>query len=120
MAAGRLAPDALVTGQSSRCSAHRDGYVLDGYPRKLAQADGLDFDAVVYLDVPDEVDREAPARPRPADDTEDVIARAAARVRARTRSRSSSTTASSACWSRSTATVPRTRSPPTSQAALQS
>ncbi len=62
---------------AGRCSAklgRRDGYVLDGYPRKLSQADGLDFDAVVYLQVPDSVvERRLLARGR-GDDTKDVIA----------------------------------------------
>jgi adenylate kinase len=74
MAAGRLAPDELVTRAVLPALEHRDGYVLDGYPRTLSQAQGLDFDAVVYLDVPDEeVERRLLARGRD-DDTPDVIA----------------------------------------------
>jgi adenylate kinase len=73
MAAGRLAPDELVTRAIRPVIESLDGYVLDGYPRTLSQADGLDFDAVVYLDVPDdEVQRRLLGRGR-EDDTPDVI-----------------------------------------------
>jgi adenylate kinase len=74
MAAGRLAPDELVSRAVLAKLGRRDGYVLDGYPRTLSQAEGLDFDAVVYLHVPDEVvERRLLARGR-ADDKKDVIA----------------------------------------------
>jgi adenylate kinase len=73
MAAGRLAPDELVTRAIRPVIAALDGYVLDGYPRTTAQADGLDFDAVVYLRVPEEeVQRRLLARRR-EDDTAAVI-----------------------------------------------
>ena len=73
MAAGRLAPDELVSRAIAPVIESLDGYILDGYPRTLAQAQGLDFDAVVYLRVPDEeVERRLLARGR-ADDTADVI-----------------------------------------------
>jgi adenylate kinase len=73
MAAGRLAPDELVTRAVLPVIEALDGYILDGYPRTLSQAEGLDFDAVVYLRVPDdEVERRMLARGR-ADDTADVI-----------------------------------------------
>jgi adenylate kinase len=73
MAAGRLAPDELVTRAIRPVIESLDGYILDGYPRTLSQADGVDFDAVVYLDVPDEeVKRRLLGRGR-ADDTPDVI-----------------------------------------------
>lgn len=59
-----------------------DGYMLDGYPRTLAQADtlagiledsGSNLDAVVFVDAPeDELVRRALARQR-ADDTEEVV-----------------------------------------------
>jgi len=55
MAAGRLAPDELVTRAVLPVIEALGGYVLDGYPRTLSQAQGLDFDAVVYLKVPDDV-----------------------------------------------------------------
>jgi adenylate kinase len=54
MAAGRLAPDELVTRAVRPVIEKLDGYILDGYPRTLAQADGVEFDAVVYLRVPDD------------------------------------------------------------------
>ena len=65
MAAGRLAPDAVVTQAVKPVLDQRDGYVLDGFPRNLAQTDGLDFDVVIYLDVPDAVVTQAAAGPRP-------------------------------------------------------
>jgi len=73
MAAGRLAPDELVTRAVRPVIEQLDGYILDGYPRTPSQAEGLDFDAVVYLNVPeDEVMRRLLARGR-ADDKADVI-----------------------------------------------
>ena len=73
---------------------------------------GVDFDAVVYLDVPDEVvKRRLLARGR-ADDTARGDRRAAAPVRAGHARRWWSTTATRACCCASTATAPRTRSPP--------
>jgi adenylate kinase len=75
VAAGRLAPDELVTQAVLPALEGHDGYVLDGFPRTLAQTDGLDFDAVVYLDVPaPALERRLLARGR-ADDVPDVIAR---------------------------------------------
>jgi adenylate kinase len=74
VAAGRLAPDGLVTEAVRPALSRRDGYVLDGFPRTLAQARNVDFDAVVYLDVPEDVlVRRLLARGRD-DDREDVIA----------------------------------------------
>jgi adenylate kinase len=74
MAAGRLAPDELVTRAVLPVIERLDGYILDGYPRNLSQAEGLDFEAVVYLDVSDEeVMKRMLARGR-ADDKPDVIA----------------------------------------------
>jgi adenylate kinase len=73
MAAGRLAPDELVTRAVLPALQGRNGYVLDGYPRKLSQAEGLDFDAVVFLNVPNaEVERRLLARGR-EDDTPEAI-----------------------------------------------
>lgn len=74
MAAGRLVPDELVREAVLPLLERRDGYVLDGFPRKLSQTEGVDFDAVVHLDVPEpELMRRLLARGR-ADDTEDAIA----------------------------------------------
>jgi adenylate kinase len=74
MAQGKLVPDALVREAVRPALTRRDGYVLDGFPRKLSQTEGIDFDAVVHLDVPrEEVVRRLLARGR-ADDTEEAIA----------------------------------------------
>ena len=71
--AGKLAPDELVTRAVEPVLAKRAGYVLDGFPRNLAQAHGLDFDAVVHLRVgEDELKRRMLARGR-EDDQPDVI-----------------------------------------------
>src|SRR4051812_29166506 len=73
MAAGKLAPDALVTEAIGPVLAQRDGYVLDGFPRKRSQTEGLSFDAVIYLDVPDDVVIERLLGRGRADDKRDVI-----------------------------------------------
>jgi adenylate kinase len=52
---------------------HRDGYVLDGFQRNLAQTEGLDFDAVIHLDVPDEALKQRLLARGRADDSEPVI-----------------------------------------------
>jgi adenylate kinase len=67
MATGQLVPDdltvAMIEERLGREDA-RDGFVLDGFPRNLAQAEALDamlggigrgLDAILFLDVPDEV-----------------------------------------------------------------
>ena len=67
MDAGQLVPDEVIIGviterlQESDCA---NGYILDGVPRTIAQAEALEqagirFDAVVALEVPDQriVDR---------------------------------------------------------------
>ena len=73
MAAGKLAPDAVVTQAVKPVLDHRDGYVLDGFPRNLEQTEGLAFDHVLYLDVPDAVVTERLLARGRADDSEDVI-----------------------------------------------
>jgi adenylate kinase len=75
MAAGRLAPDPVVTQAVRPVLDSRDGYVLDGFPRNLEQTEGMDFDAVVHLAVPEAVTRERLLARGRADDTEDVIDR---------------------------------------------
>lgn len=60
---GKLVPDEVIIGIITERLAEEDcknGYILDGVPRTIAQAEaleksGIKFDAVVALDVPDEV-----------------------------------------------------------------
>lgn len=60
ISAGQLVPDELVNGiVAERLSDEKNGYLLDGYPRTVAQADALEaagekVDAVILIDVPDE------------------------------------------------------------------
>jgi adenylate kinase len=55
MDAGELVPDGLVNEIVKEALQSADGYVLDGYPRNLDQAEYLsditDLDAVLYFDV---------------------------------------------------------------------
>ena len=62
MDAGKLVPDDVIIGiiserlQEPDCA---DGYILDGVPRTIAQAEALEqagirFDAVVAIEIPDE------------------------------------------------------------------
>jgi adenylate kinase len=87
MASGALVDDETMADVVRERLAREDageGYLLDGYPRTLAQADTLArilgeretaLDAVVLIDVPeDELVRRALERRR-QDDTEDVIRR---------------------------------------------
>jgi adenylate kinase len=91
LAKGELVPDeltvALIRDRLSRDDA-RTGFVLDGFPRNLVQADALDtmlaeigreLDAILYFELPDEVSRERmvkrAAEENRADDTPDVIER---------------------------------------------
>lgn len=65
ISAGSLVPDELVNGiVAERLASETSGYLLDGYPRTVAQADSLEVagevvDAVILIDVPDDklVDR---------------------------------------------------------------
>ncbi|UPV74970.1 adenylate kinase [Halorussus limi] len=56
---GELVPDAVVNEIVEKALSEADGYVLDGYPRNLEQAETLsemtDLDAVLYLDVDEDV-----------------------------------------------------------------
>ncbi len=87
---GALVPDeltiAMIRDRLAQPDAH-DGFVLDGFPRNLAQADALDellgsigrgLDAILFFDVPDEVGLErALGRAKlenRSDDTPDAIA----------------------------------------------
>ncbi|HEY2293030.1 MAG TPA: adenylate kinase [Thermoanaerobaculia bacterium] len=86
MASGALVDDAtmadVVRDRLARPDARR-GYLLDGYPRTLSQAETLagilrgaaqDLDAVLLVDVPeDELVRRTLLRGRGPDDKEDVI-----------------------------------------------
>jgi adenylate kinase len=91
MDAGTLVPDevtiAMIQDRLARPDA-QDGFVLDGFPRNLAQADALDemlsgigrgLDAILFFDVPDEVGLErALSRAKlenRSDDTPDAIAK---------------------------------------------
>ena len=55
MEAGDLVPDAVVNAIVEAALSTADGYVLDGYPRNLEQAEELegmtDLDVVLHLDV---------------------------------------------------------------------
>lgn len=58
--AGELVPDEMIdriVRQEFESGRHKDGVILDGYPRNLHQAEELDkflsVDKVVFLDVPD-------------------------------------------------------------------
>jgi adenylate kinase len=67
MDGGQLVPDEVVLGLIREVlgkDEYRDGFVLDGFPRTIAQAEGLDgllgeleltLDAVFSIEVPDEV-----------------------------------------------------------------
>jgi adenylate kinase len=91
LAAGELVPDDLTVAMIRERLAEddaRDGFVLDGFPRNLAQAEALDamlgeidrsLDAILFFDLSDEVGFErmmkrAQDENRP-DDTPDVIRR---------------------------------------------
>src|SRR3954454_17183853 len=83
--AGDLVPDAIVMDMLRKpVVAARDGFVLDGFPRTVEQAEaaytvarglGVSVQVAVYLDVPrEELIRRLVSRGRGSEDTEDVIA----------------------------------------------
>jgi adenylate kinase len=91
LAAGELVPDGLTIAMIRERLAQddaRNGFVLDGFPRNLMQAEALDamlaeigrgLDAILFFDLPDEVGFErmmkrAQDENRP-DDTPEVIRR---------------------------------------------
>jgi adenylate kinase len=91
MATGQLVPDeltiAMIEERLGRDDA-REGFVLDGFPRNLAQAEALDsmlggigrgLDAILFFDVPDEVGMERALKraeiENRLDDTREVIAK---------------------------------------------
>jgi adenylate kinase len=91
MASGELVPDELTIAIIENRLAQPDaaaGFVLDGFPRNLAQAEALDdtlgaigrgLDAILFFDIPDEVGFERALKRAQledrADDTADVIRR---------------------------------------------
>ena len=85
MDSGNLVPDEVVIGLIEEClkgEDARDGWILDGFPRTIPQAEALDalldlvgqsHDCTICLDVPDEeIVQRMLARGRD-DDKEDVI-----------------------------------------------
>ncbi|MBV8078896.1 MAG: adenylate kinase [Actinobacteria bacterium] len=90
LAAGELVPDELTIGKLREWihAEGQDGFVLDGFPRNLAQAEALDtmlrelgkeLDAILFFDLPDDVATQRMLKraqeENRADDTPDVIAR---------------------------------------------
>jgi adenylate kinase len=90
LAQGILVPDELTVAMIQERLGQpdaRDGFVLDGFPRNIAQAEALDdmlaaigrgLDAILFFDVPDEVGIERALkraqRENRVDDTPEVIA----------------------------------------------
>jgi adenylate kinase len=72
MEAGELVPDEVVNAIVKEALQSADGFVLDGYPRTIEQAEYLDgitdLDVVLYLDVADEVLKERLTGRRICDD----------------------------------------------------
>lgn len=91
LAAGELVPDGLTVSLIRERLAESDaaaGFILDGFPRNLAQADALDemlaaigreLDAILYFDLHDDIAVERMLRRAAdegrADDTPETIAR---------------------------------------------
>lgn len=97
MDAGELVSDEVTVGMVARRLADPDaesGFILDGFPRTVAQADSLaellqredaEIDAVVALEVPEEIVVQRLLGRGRGDDTEDVIRRRQEIYRAETR-----------------------------------
>ena len=91
MDSGELVPDEVTIAMIEDRLTHpdaQDGFVLDGFPRNLAQADALDamlggigrgLDAILFFNVPDEVGLERALKRAElegrSDDTPEVIAK---------------------------------------------
>jgi adenylate kinase len=85
VASGGLVPDEqMIALIRERLSSLEDGFVLDGFPRTLAQAAALDsmlslierrLDAVLFFQLPDEIARERLLGRARADDTPEAIDR---------------------------------------------
>jgi adenylate kinase len=91
MDSGELVPDEVTVAMIEERLGQADaesGFVLDGFPRNLAQADALDamlggigrgLDAILFLDVPDEVGTERALKRAElegrSDDTPEAIAK---------------------------------------------
>ncbi len=88
LASGELVPDDLTVALIRERLADSDagsGFVLDGFPRNLAQADALDsmlgeidrqLDGILFFDLPDEIAiKRMRGRDDRADDTPEAIAR---------------------------------------------
>jgi len=77
--AGELVDDATTIELVKKRLAESDcrkGFILDGYPRNLEQAKkipDLNFDKVIYINIPDEVVLERLLKRGRADDTEQSI-----------------------------------------------
>ena len=136
MATGQLVPDeltiAMIEERLGAATTPRDGFVLDGFPRNLAQAEALDamlggigrgLDAILFFDIPDEVGMERALRraeiENRLDDTPRGDREAARDLPLARPSRSSSTTGRPASSCRCTGSGRSTRSGPRSPTALE-
>ncbi|PZQ87611.1 MAG: adenylate kinase [Leifsonia xyli] len=89
---GELVPDHLVLGMVEHAlEPHTAGFVLDGFPRSVAQARildrflrsrGAELDVALHFDAPDAVVAERLAARARADDAPEVVARRIAGFRA--------------------------------------
>ena len=101
MSAGALVPDEIVIGVVvERLDEAKDGCLLDGFPRTIAQAEELDrilaeknapLDVVLELDVPEEELFKRLASRGRADDNPEVIKQCQRFTLSRTQKRTRST-----------------------------